>query len=67
MLAVASGDIDVAKATLEARWLDHLDDNEREAASIVLDFGAEEMTCPACLTTFATGPNECPDCGLFLG
>ena len=67
MLAVASGDIDVAKATLDAHWLDHLDDAERDAANIVLDFGADEMTCPACLTTFATGPKECPDCGLFLG
>ena len=40
---------------------------EREAACIVLDFGAETMTCPACLTSFPTGPRECPDCGLFLG
>jgi hypothetical protein len=33
----------------------------------VVDFNAEEMTCPACGHTFATGPTECPDCGLFLG
>ncbi len=38
-----------------------------EAASgIVLDPDAPETTCPACLTTFATGPGECPDCGLAL-
>lgn len=67
MLAVASHDLIRAKAVLEARWLEHLDEREREAANIILDFGAAEMTCPACLTTFPTGPNECPDCGLFLG
>ena len=40
---------------------------ERAAAEAVLNFDAEEMTCPACGTSFATGPAECPDCGLFLG
>ena len=67
MLAVASQDAERAKLTLETRWMDGLDAAERESASIVLDFGAEQMTCPACLTSFATGPRECPDCGLFLG
>ena len=67
MLAVASQDADRAKLALEASWMEHLDEAEREAACIVLDFGAEQMTCPACLTSFATGPRECPDCGLFLG
>ena len=33
----------------------------------VVDFNQEEMTCPACMHTFPTGPKECPDCGLFLG
>jgi len=32
----------------------------------VVDFNQEEMTCPACMHTFATGPKACPDCGLFL-
>ena len=67
MLAVASHDVERAKQVLEARWMNELSDAERESASIVLDFGAEEMTCPACLTAFPTGPHECPDCGLFLG
>ena len=67
MLAVASHDVDRARTTLETSWMAHLDEAEREAASIVIDFGADEMTCPACLTSFATGPRECPDCGLFLG
>ena len=67
MLAVASQDLERAKLTLESSWMDQLDEAEREAACIVLDFGAETMTCPACLTSFPTGPRECPDCGLFLG
>ncbi len=67
MLAVASQDVERARVTLEASWMAHLDEAERESASIVLDFAAEQMTCPACLTSFATGPRECPDCGLFLG
>ena len=67
MLAVASQDVERAKEALEARWMEHLDAAERESAAIVLDFGADQMTCPACLTTFATGPRECPECGLFLG
>jgi len=67
VLAVASQDIDSARLTLETNWMANLDDAEREVCSIVLDFGAEQMTCPACLTSFATGPRECPDCGLFLG
>lgn len=37
------------------------------AADAVLDFNAAEMQCPACGHAFPTGPNECPDCGLFLG
>lgn len=38
-----------------------------EHEEVVVDFNQSEMTCPACLTTFATGPSECPDCGLYLG
>ncbi len=40
---------------------------ERAAADAVINFDAAEITCPACGTSFATGPTECPDCGLFLG
>ena len=35
--------------------------------SVVADFNEPVMTCPACLTRFATGPLACPDCGLGLG
>ena len=51
---------------LEAQWREGLDAEQQAIADGVLDFNAEEMTCPACLTTFATGPEECPDCGLNL-
>lgn len=66
-LAVASQDVDRALVTLEAKWRDLLEDGQGESADIVLDFSSDEMTCPACLTTFATGPDECPDCGLYIG
>ena len=52
---------------LEAEWKNGLSEQQVAAANSVVDFSAEEMTCPACLTTFSTGPEECPDCGLFLG
>ena len=55
------------QSVLERRWDGLLEDHQKEASEIVLDFAAEEMQCPACLTTFETGPKACPDCGLFLG
>ena len=51
---------------LDARWRDGLDEDQQAIADGVLDFNAEEMTCPACLTSFATGPEACPECGLQL-
>lgn len=38
-----------------------------QASQVVIDPNAAETTCPACLTTFATGPSACPDCGLVIG
>ena len=52
---------------MEARWSSGLSEAEQLSAEIVVDHDAAEMQCPACLTTFATGPKECPECGLFLG
>ena len=65
-LAVASQDVQRAKEVLEASWMDGLDLEQQAIAEGVLDFNAEEMTCPACLTSFATGPTACPECGLQL-
>jgi hypothetical protein len=70
-LTVAREDAAAAMAVFDQVWKRGLSDEQiaaLEAASqIVLDPNALEMTCPACLTTFATGPAECPDCGLALG
>lgn len=52
---------------MEAQWASNLTEAELKAADIVIDHDADEIQCPACLGTFATGPKECPDCGLFLG
>lgn len=65
-LAVAADQVQAARQVLEAEWRALLDPDAQAATDLVLDFGAPEMTCPACLTTFATGPVECPECGLNL-
>ena len=50
-----------------------LSETELAAANLIVDFDAEETTCPACLTSFAPKAEDgserdrCPDCGLFLG
>jgi hypothetical protein len=52
-------------------WRDNLDPEQLAAvdaaSAIVIDPSAPETTCPACLTTFKTGPSTCPDCGLCIG
>ncbi len=69
-LAVASDDAQAALASLDGDWRSGLDPHQIEAleraAHIVIDPDAAETTCPACLTTFVTGPEECPDCGLRI-
>ena len=70
-LVVAREEQSQALAVFDAEWKRGLTAEQvaaLEAASgILVDPEAAEMTCPACLTTFATGPEECPDCGLALG
>ncbi|NNF05548.1 MAG: hypothetical protein HKN21_02190 [Candidatus Eisenbacteria bacterium] len=48
-------------------WHENASPEELRAASHVVDHNAAEITCPACGMIFATGPKECPDCGLGLG
>ena len=71
MLAVASHDVERCREIFATEWRDGLDPEQLEAAeraaAIVIDPEAPETTCPACLTTFATGPTACPDCGLTIG
>lgn len=66
MLAVASAEGPRAAQALYDAWYAQASEAERRAATSVIDHNAAEITCPACGTTFATGPAECPDCGLGL-
>lgn len=70
-LAVASRDVAGCLEIFQNDWRSDLDPEQRAAADaaerIVIDPEAAETTCPACLTTFATGPSECPECGLCIG
>lgn len=36
-------------------------------AGEVFDASRAEATCPACGTSFSTGRNDCPECGLCFG
>ncbi len=65
-LAVASPDAEKAVAALRQAWYDQASEEERAAEACVIDHNAESITCPACGAVFATGPGECPDCGLGL-
>ena len=68
---MASHDVGAFAEIYHGDWSSGLDAAQMEAAekaaSIVIDPDAAETTCPACLTTFATGPEVCPECGLFVG
>ena len=68
---VASPDVERCQEVFAHDWRSGLDDEQlaaaQAAADIVIDPSAAETTCPACLTKFATGPTECPDCGLCIG
>jgi hypothetical protein len=70
-LAVAREDAAAAAEVFERDWRSGLDPEQlaalEAAAQIVIDPDAPETTCPACLTKFATGPTQCPECGLGLG
>lgn len=69
-LAVAREDAQAAAEVFDRDWRAGLDAAQiaaLDAASrVVIDPDAPETTCPACLTTFATGPMKCPECGLGL-
>ncbi len=68
---MASHDVARCQEIFSDEWVSGLDEGQREAAAaaadIVIDPSAPETTCPACLTKFATGPSECPECGLCIG
>ncbi|MGD2064812.1 MAG: hypothetical protein PVF51_14720 [Nitrospirota bacterium] len=58
--------MDRASQVLRQDWDRQASVAERRAAAAVIDHNAPQITCPACGMTFATGPSECPDCGLGL-
>jgi hypothetical protein len=70
-LVVARENAPAALAVFDSDWRRGMSDEQiaalQAANEIVIDPDAAETTCPACLTTFATGPSECPDCGLVVG
>jgi len=70
-LVVAREDAPQAFEVFDSEWKRGLTEEQiaalHAASELVIDPEAPETTCPACLTTFETGPNECPDCGLALG
>ena len=66
MLAVASEDAEKSLIALRADWHANASEEERRAAEQVVDHNSAEITCPACGDTFASGPPECPGCGLGL-
>ncbi len=40
----------------------------QKAADSIVDLGSGgDIQCPACGTTFASGTEECPECGLYVG
>ena len=70
-LAVAPHDVTACLEVFRNDWRSGLDPEQIAAAdaadAITIDPDAPETTCPACLTRFATGPTECPECGLCIG
>ncbi len=66
LLCIPQEDLDKAREHLGAQWA-KTSAGHPDAHENVLDFSQPTMTCPACLTTFDTGPEECPDCGLYIG
>lgn len=66
-LAVASPEAQRALQLMEEFWERGLDEDGRRSAAAVVDLDSDSRTCPACMATFAAGPEKCPECGLFIG
>ena len=67
LLAVASEQVEDARAVLQKHWDQDLEESARKHANTVADFDADETTCPACQTVFKTDETRCPECGLNFG
>ncbi len=66
-LAVASEDLADSAELLQDNWKTGLSPEEVAAAEMVVDFDAEQTTCPACMTIFTPDAPMCPGCGLRFG
>lgn len=70
-VAVLPEDVEAAQGVLrdEFRRLVEVDEECKDAdPDAVVDFDSEgQKACPACGAAFEGAPEECPDCGLFLG
>jgi len=67
-VVVAEEEKDQVRALLAGRFEEMLETEGAtiDHAEINLDED-QEVTCPACGTTFKPDGDECPDCGLFIG
>jgi len=70
-VAVLTEDVPLAGQVLKAEQKRLVDSDEECAGAnldAMVDFDAEgQKKCPACGAGFEGTPEECPDCGLFIG
>ena len=68
-VVVLKDDTDAALGVLKAEWRSLIDQADLKALGTgEVDLDAEGAhACPACAATFEGAPQECPECGLFLG
>ncbi|MGC4114850.1 MAG: hypothetical protein QM765_09615 [Myxococcales bacterium] len=70
-VAVLPEDVELAAQVLKAEQKRLVEsDEECQGANLdaMVDFDAEgQKKCPACGASFEGTPEECPDCGLFIG
>ncbi len=67
-VAILPEDAKAANDALKAEWSRLLDNEQMAAAGGEVDLDAEgAKQCPACGASFEGAPEECPDCGLYLG
>jgi len=71
LVAVLPEDVPLAGQVLKAeqqRLLESVEECRGADLDAVVDFDAEgQRKCPACGAAFDGTPEECPDCGLFIG
>ncbi len=66
-LAVASENLADGIELMQDSWKSNLSPEEIASTEMVVDFDAEQTTCPACMTIFRPETPMCPGCGLRFG